>query len=180
MQISERDRWRYPGDTSLCESILGDSEIRRVIEGSKTARDQDSARAHLLGGAVLVELAVALSLKAPREIVLIAQGDLRALHFNIKDNRVIPYDAQDAVAGIAAALADGTRSFEDLMGHRMSAVRRSLSPHALYLLDLCRRSGAAERPLTATDLRDDALSGLERGATRSRPTAPRASSRTGD
>jgi hypothetical protein len=113
---------------------------------------------------VLVELGVALSLKAPREIVLIAQGDLRALHFNIKDNRVIPYDADDAVSGIAAALADGARSFEDLMGHRMSAVRRSLSPHALYLMDLCRRNGAVERPLTAADLRNDALSGLEPGS----------------
>ena len=49
---------------------------------------------------VLVEVGVALSLKTPRQIILIAQGDLRELHFDIKDNRVIQYDSGKPVEEI--------------------------------------------------------------------------------
>ena len=112
---------------------------------------------------VLVELGVALSLKAQREIVLIAQGDLRALHFNIKDNRVILYDDETAVASIAGALADGARGFENRLGHRMAALRRSLSPQALYVLSVSRRLGP-DRPLSSRDLKKDVASGLDPGS----------------
>jgi hypothetical protein len=85
---------------------------------------------------VLVELGVALALKSPRQIILIAQGNLSDLHFDIRDNRVIQYDQPDAASNIARALIDGARKFEASVGDRMAAVRRSLSPQAVYLLNL--------------------------------------------
>lgn len=85
---------------------------------------------------VLVEVGVALSLNPPRQIVLIAQGDLRDLHFDIKDNRVIPYDRGNAVDDIARAFVEGAKAFESSVGNRMAAIRRSLSPQAVYLLNL--------------------------------------------
>ena len=85
---------------------------------------------------VLVEVGVALGLKPLRQIILIAQGDLRDLHFDIKDNRVIVYDRGDPVDDIARALIDGAAGFEATVGTRMETIRRSLSPNAVYLLNL--------------------------------------------
>ena len=85
---------------------------------------------------VLVEVGVALSMKTPRQIVLIAQGDLGDLHFDIKDNRVIPYDHGMPVEDIARALLDGAQAFESAVGLRMQTIRKSLSPKAVYLLNL--------------------------------------------
>jgi hypothetical protein len=85
---------------------------------------------------VLVEVGVALALKTPRQIVLISQGDLSDLHFDIKDNGVIRYDKDDAVAEIARALLDGAQKFEVSLDARMESLRRSLSPQAVYLLNL--------------------------------------------
>lgn len=85
---------------------------------------------------VLVELGIALSLKSPRQIVLIAQGDLKDLHFDIKDNRVIPYDMAQGIDDITHALVEGARAFESALGDRMASIRRSLSRPAVYLLRL--------------------------------------------
>jgi hypothetical protein len=70
---------------------------------------------------VLVELGVALALKSARRIVLIAQGNLSDLHFDIRDNRVIQYDQPDAAQNIARALIDGARGFEASVGDRMAS-----------------------------------------------------------
>jgi hypothetical protein len=85
---------------------------------------------------VLIEVGIALSLKMPGQIVLLAQGDLRDLHFDIKDNRVIQYDRSSAVDEIAHALVHGAKKFESTLGVRMGAIRRSISPQAVYLLNL--------------------------------------------
>ena len=85
---------------------------------------------------VLVELGVALALKSPRQVILIAQGNLSDLHFDIKDNRVIQYDQPLAQESIARALVDGAGRFEAAVGDRMAAIRRFLSPQAVYLLNL--------------------------------------------
>lgn len=85
---------------------------------------------------VLVEVGVALATKHPRQIVLIAQGDLRDLHFDIRDNRVIPYDIGNPVQDIARALLEGARALESTVGVRMEAIRKSLTPRAVYLLNL--------------------------------------------
>jgi hypothetical protein len=85
---------------------------------------------------VLIEVGVALSLKMPDQIVLLAQGDLRDLHFDIKDNRVIQYDRDGAIDQIAQALVHGAKKFESTLGMRMEAIRRSISPQAVYLLNL--------------------------------------------
>ena len=85
---------------------------------------------------VLVEVGVALSLKTPCQIILIAQGDLRDLHFDIKDNRVIQYDRGNPADDIARALVEGAKKFESFLGARMTTLRKSLSPQAVYLLNL--------------------------------------------
>jgi len=85
---------------------------------------------------VLVEVGVALSLKTSCQIILIGQGDLRDLHFDIKDNRVIQYDQGNPADHIARALVDGARRFESLLGAQMATLRKSLSPQAVYLLNL--------------------------------------------
>ena len=85
---------------------------------------------------VLVELGIALAVKPSRQVILIAQGDLKDLHFDIKDNRVIVYDTAQGISDIARALVEGARGFESAVGERMAAIRRSLSPSAVYLLNL--------------------------------------------
>lgn len=85
---------------------------------------------------VLVEVGVALALKSPRQIILISQGDLRDLHFDIKDNRVVTYDRPDGIADITRALVDGARAFEASLDARLMGLRKSLSPAAVYLLNL--------------------------------------------
>jgi hypothetical protein len=84
---------------------------------------------------VLIEVGVALAMKTPRQIVLIHQGDMRDLHFDIKDNRVISYDHGDPTDEIARALVDGAKVFESGVGIRMQTIRESLSPKAVYLLN---------------------------------------------
>jgi len=110
---------------------------------------------------VLVELGIALSLKSPRHVILIAQGNLSDLHFDIKDNRVIPYDEPGAPQKIARALVEGARRFEASVGDRMMAIRRSLSPQAVYLLNLYGRLRKAQPGLSlhaGAVLNDDNLS----------------------
>jgi hypothetical protein len=85
---------------------------------------------------VLVELGIALALKSPRQVILIAQGNLSDLHFDIKDNRVIQYDQPGASQNVARALIEGASKFEASVGDRMAAIRKSLSPQAVYLLNL--------------------------------------------
>lgn len=86
---------------------------------------------------VLLETGVALALKPTKQIVLIAQGSLQDLHFDIRGNRVIRYDdSATATKEIAAALVAGAESFEDSLGERMVAMRRRLSPVAVYLMNV--------------------------------------------
>lgn len=85
---------------------------------------------------VLVELGVALALKSPYQIILLLQGSLSDLHFDIRDNRFVSYDRAEAVNEIARALVEGAASFEASFGYKMAAIRRTLSPQAVYLLNL--------------------------------------------
>ncbi len=85
---------------------------------------------------VLVETGVALSLKPLSQIILIAQGDLRDLHFDIKDNRVVAYDQGDPIKRVSQALLEGATKFEGAIGERLANIRRSLSSRAVYLMNL--------------------------------------------
>jgi hypothetical protein len=84
---------------------------------------------------VLVELGVALALESINQIIVLVQGNVDDLHFDIQDNRYISYDRPDAVNEIARALLDGASSFEASFGNKMAAIRRTLSPQAVYLLN---------------------------------------------
>jgi hypothetical protein len=85
---------------------------------------------------VLVEVGVALATKPTKQIVLIAQGSVDDLHFDIHDNRVIAYDSGNPAKEIARALLEGARSLESTIGVRMEVIRKSLSAMAVYLLNL--------------------------------------------
>jgi hypothetical protein len=85
---------------------------------------------------VLVEVGVALATKDPRQLVFITQGNLQDLHFDIRNHRVIDYDRGRPKDAIARALLEGAEALESMVGARMETIRRSLSPMAVYLLNL--------------------------------------------
>jgi hypothetical protein len=124
------------------------SEITEAIAEGILANHFFLADLTMANQGVLVELGIALSLKSLRQIVLIAQGELSDLHFDIKDNRVISYDKAQGVADIARALVEGARAFESALGDRMAAIRRSLSPAAVHLLNLYGRMRSSQPGLS--------------------------------
>jgi hypothetical protein len=83
---------------------------------------------------VLVETGVALALKSAKHIILIAQGNLNDLHFDLKGNHVICYDKAKANEAIAEALVEAAKDFESALGDRMSSIIRDLTPLAVYLM----------------------------------------------
>jgi hypothetical protein len=88
-------------------------------------------------GGVLVETGTALGLKPNGQIILIMQGDLRDLHFDIRNNRVLSYDSRnpvDATEQIATAFIAAARAFEDDRERYVESVTRSLSSDAISCL----------------------------------------------
>lgn len=85
---------------------------------------------------VLVEAGVALALKPARHLIFLIQGDRDSIHFDIKDNRFISYDKKNAIKEIAKALIFAAECFEKAIGEHMKSIRESLSPQAVYLLNL--------------------------------------------
>src|SRR5262249_192471 len=83
---------------------------------------------------VLLETGAALGLKPTKQIILLLQGKTEELHFDIRNNRVIPYDRDGAVEEIAAAFSAAARAFEDDRQRYVESVTRSLSPEAIASL----------------------------------------------
>ncbi len=59
---------------------------------------------------VVVETGIALGLKPTNRIILVMQGRLEELHFDIKHNRVISYDRPDSTEEIATALIGAAKN----------------------------------------------------------------------
>jgi hypothetical protein len=85
---------------------------------------------------VLLEVGIAMGLKPNPQIILITQGDLRDLHFDIRNNNVISYNPVDAIAKIAQAMIEGAKSFEANADCLIQTVTRSLTPDAVTMLRL--------------------------------------------
>lgn len=83
---------------------------------------------------VLLETGIALGLKPTQQIVLITQGPLSNLHFDIRNNNVISYKNEDSVDAIAKALISASLSFEDDRDKYVSGITRTLSPDAIACL----------------------------------------------
>jgi hypothetical protein len=84
---------------------------------------------------VLLEAGTALGLKPNGQIILLLQGDPgKDLHFDIRNNRVIPYDPDGKVEEIATAFIAAAGAFERDRQKYVESVTRSLSPEAIASL----------------------------------------------
>ena len=62
---------------------------------------------------VLLEAGIAMGLKSNKKIILITQGNLTELHFDIRNNQVRTYNTNDSVDHIASAFIEAAADFED-------------------------------------------------------------------
>lgn len=76
-----------------------------------------------------------MGLKSNRQIILITQGDLRALHFDLRNNNVMTYNHPGSVEQIADALIIAAEAFEADCRLYIESVSRSLSPDATLCLN---------------------------------------------
>ena len=83
---------------------------------------------------VLLEVGIALGLKANAQIILITQGKLSDLHFDIRNNNVISYNPKDSVDSIAAAFIAAASAFESDKDKYISSITRALTPDAIACL----------------------------------------------
>jgi hypothetical protein len=89
-----------------------------------------------------LEVGLALGLKPNAQIILITQGELRELHFDIRNNNVVTYNPEGAVDNIANALIAGAVAFESDVDRYIESIKRTLTPDAVALL---RWYGAAQK-----------------------------------
>jgi hypothetical protein len=84
---------------------------------------------------VLLEVGVALGLKPNPQILLITQGRLADLHFDIRNNNVISYNPPKAVEHIAKAFVSAANHFEQEANRIVTQITRSLTPDAIIVLN---------------------------------------------
>jgi hypothetical protein len=96
---------------------------------------------------VLLETGIAMGLKSNEQIILITQGDVRDLHFDIRNNNVFSYNIKDAVIQIAEAMIAAANSFEKDADRRIESIKNVLTPDAILVLKfygiLQEKNGAA-------------------------------------
>lgn len=83
---------------------------------------------------VVLETGVAMGMKPIPQIVLITQGKLEELHFDLRNNNVISYNPKGAVSEIADALIGAGAHFEEQVQHYLGKVTQRLSPEAIAAL----------------------------------------------
>jgi hypothetical protein len=83
---------------------------------------------------VLLETGVAFGMKPNPQIILITQGKLSELSFNIRNNNVLEYNSGGSVDAIADALIQAADAFEADQEKYISAVTRRLTPDAIICL----------------------------------------------
>ncbi len=121
---------------------------RRVDDQPHTARaiDDEIIRAILFShvvvadlsfanDGVLLEVGAALALKPTAHIILLTQGSPSELHFDIRNNAVIPYTPSDGVDQIAVAMVAAVRDFEDRRREYLTHLSYGLSRDAVWLMN---------------------------------------------
>ncbi len=83
---------------------------------------------------VLLETGIALGMKPNQQIILITQGKLGDLHFDIRNNNVLSYNDGNSVDAITHALIAAAKSFENDRDKYISSITRTLSPDAIACL----------------------------------------------
>lgn len=93
---------------------------------------------------VVLETGIAMGLKSNRQVILITQGDLKDLHFDLRNNNILRYNHPGSVEQIADALIAGANAFESDCQLYIKSVSESLSADATLCLNaygrLCRDS----------------------------------------
>lgn len=84
---------------------------------------------------VLLEVGIALGLKPNPQIILMTQGKLADLHFDIRNNNVMSYNPPKAVDLIADALISAATHFENEADRIVAQITRSLTPDAIIVLN---------------------------------------------
>lgn len=85
---------------------------------------------------VLVEAGVALGLKPNRQVILVTQGDLGDLHFDIRNNSVLRYDSGNEVEVIAKAMVRGAKAFEEECVRYVIQLASRLTSDAILSMNL--------------------------------------------
>jgi hypothetical protein len=94
---------------------------------------------------VLLEVGVALGLKPNAQILLITQGELADLHFDIRNNNVMSYNPPKAVDHIAEAFISAANHFEQEANRIVTQITRSLTPDAIIALNFYGRIQQRDR-----------------------------------
>jgi len=128
---------------------------RRIDEGAGTAVVISEAivaeilRSHFFVGdltfenpGVLLEVGIAMGLKPNPQIILITQGEIRDLHFDLQHNKVLSYNPSDAIAKLAEAMIAAAQSFESNVGSMVESIKKVLTPDAVMML---REYGSLQR-----------------------------------
>ena len=76
-----------------------------------------------------------MGMKPNPQIILITQGKLEELHFDLRNNNVISYNPEGSVTTIADALIAAGSHFEEQVQHYLGAVTRRLGPEAIAALE---------------------------------------------
>lgn len=84
---------------------------------------------------VVLETGIAMGLKSNRQIILITQGDLKDLHFDLRNNNVMTYNHPGSVEQIADALIAGANAFESDCELYIESVSEFLSADATHCLN---------------------------------------------
>lgn len=84
---------------------------------------------------VVLETGIAMGVKSNRQIILITQGDLKDIHFDLRNNNVMTYNYPGSVEQIAEALIAGANAFESDCALYIESVSESLSADATICLN---------------------------------------------
>lgn len=83
---------------------------------------------------VLLEVGIAMGLNSNKQIILITQGDLHELHFDLRNNTVLSYNSEDAITRIAKAMITAAESFETDINKYIELIKNTLTPDAVITL----------------------------------------------
>ncbi len=83
---------------------------------------------------VLLETGIALGVKPNPQILLITQGRFDELHFDIRNNNVLSYNAENSVDALADALIAAANAFESDQDKYVASITQKLSPDAIICL----------------------------------------------
>lgn len=117
-------------DAPQTAQVIDDEIIKKILHSHVTLADLTFAN-----DGVLLEVGAALALKPTTQVVLITQGSPTELHFDIRNNAVIPYSTPAGIDTIAKALAAAAGHFESDRSQYLDGLKHSLSADAVMTMN---------------------------------------------